>query len=175
MTNDGRGSSNLTTFNLVAAVILVLFGIFSLGYLIPGYVPASAVHDQGLGARFMPTVAASALTLLACILGLNVLLRKFRGLAPILEDNEDNDLQGFGRRESFNTVALILGTAVYVGLLSTAGFVIASALGLAYCLHLGGNRNWLLIGILSVGFPFLLAQLLWWALTIQLPVFSLFE
>ena len=175
MTDVSRAGRSLTTFNLVASALLILFGIFCLAYLIPNHVPASAVHDQGLSARFMPTVAASALTLLAFILCSNVVIRHIRGLDPILEDNEDNDIQGFGQQEIRNTVALIIGVSVYVGLLSTLGFVIASAIGLAVCLFLGGNRNWLLIGAISVGLPLMLAQALWWLLTIQVPTLTLLE
>ena len=121
----------------------------------------------------MPTVAAGTLTFLAFILGLGVLIRRARGLAPISEDNEDNDEQGFGPREAVNTGALLIGAGVYVGLLSTAGFVVSSALGLAACLHLGGIRRWWLVAALSIGLPLALAQLLWWGLTIQVPSFRL--
>ena len=174
MSKDSQ-SSDLTVFNIAASVVLALFGILTLLYLIPVHVPASAVDDQGLGARFMPTVAVSALTLLALILGLNVVVRKLKGLPPILEDNEDNDLQGFGGKESINTLALTVGSAIYIGLLTTVGFVIASALGLACCLYLGGYRHWLLIGAISIGLPLFLAQLLWWLLTNQVPGFTLFQ
>lgn len=175
MPEDDLNHNDLTTFNLVASAALVLFGLLALFYLIPEHVRASAADDQGLSARFMPTVAASAFTLLAAILGLNVLVRMLRGLPPFIEENEDNDVQGFGRRECLNTLALLSGTAVYVGLLSTVGFIVASTLGLATCLYLGANRNWLLIAGLSIGLPLLLVQLLWWLLTIQVPVFTLFE
>ena len=147
--------------------------MFSLAYLIPEHVPVPKGIDQGLSARFMPRVAAAALTLFAFVLGLDVLIRRARGLAPIAEDNEDNDEQGFGSRESVNALALLAGAGVYVGLLSTAGFVIASALGLAACLCLGGVRKWWLVAALSIGLPLALTQLLWWGLTIQMPAFRL--
>ena len=99
----------------------------------------------------MPTVAAGALTFFTFILGLNVLTRRARGLAPISEDNEDNDEQGFGPKEAVNTVALLIGAGAYVGLLSTVGFVVSSALGLAACLYLGGVRKWWLVAALSIG------------------------
>ncbi len=121
----------------------------------------------------MPNVSAGALTFLALVLGLKVLVRKARGLAPISEDNEDNDEQGFGQIEAVNTVALLIGAGVYVGLLSTAGFVVSSALGLAACLWLGRVRNWWLVAALSIGLPLALTQILWWGLTIQVPAFRL--
>ena len=96
-----------------------------------------------------------------------------RGLAPISEDNEDNDEQGFGPKEAVNTVALLIGAGAYVGLLSTVGFVVSSALGLAACLYLGGVRKWWLVAALSIGLPLALTQLLWWGLTIQVPAFRL--
>lgn len=121
----------------------------------------------------MPTVAACALTLLAFILGLTVLVRRLRGRAPIAEDNEDNDEQGFGPKETVNTVALLVGAGTYVGLLSTVGFIVSSALGLAACLWLGGVRKWWLVAVLSIGLPLALTQILWWGLTIQVPAFRL--
>ena len=175
MSDDDNDGPDLTTFNLAAATVLTLFGVFALAFLIPDHVPASAGNDQGLGARFMPTVAIGALTLLTAILGLNVFVRRVRGLGPIPEDNEDNDDQGFGSKEALNTLAMLFGAAVYVGLLTSVGFVVASALVLAACLCLGGVRNWLLIAVLSLGIPLALTQLLWWGLTIQLPSWTLFQ
>ncbi len=121
----------------------------------------------------MPNVSAGALTFLALVLGLKVLVRKARGLAPISEDNEDNDEQGFGQIEAVNTVALLFGAGIYVGLLSATGFVVSSALGLAACLWLGRVRNWWLVAALSIGLPLALTQILWWGLTIQVPAFRL--
>ena len=175
MSNDDKDRTDLTTFNLAASTVLTLFGVFALAYLIPDHVPASAGHDQGLSARFMPTVAVGTLTLLTAILGLNVFIRRVRGLGPIPEDNEDNDDQGFGSKEAVNTLAMLFGAAIYVGLLTSVGFVVSSALALAACLCLGRVRNWLLIAILSLGIPLALMQILWWGLTIQLPAWTLFE
>ena len=175
MGDDDKDGPDLTTFNLAASTVLTLFGVFALAFLIPDHVPASAGHDQGLGARFMPTVAVGALTLLTAILGLNVFIRRVRGLGPIPEDNEDNDDQGFGSKEALNTLAMLFGAALYVGLLANVGFVVSSALALAACLCLGGVRNWLLVAVLSAGVPLALTQLLWWGLTIRLPSWTLFE
>ena len=171
--DDENEKRDLSTFNLAASVVLTLLGVFSLAFLIPGHVPVPTGLDQGLSARFMPTVAAGALTLLAALLGLTVLIRRVRGRAPIAEDNEDNDEQGFGAKEAVNTVALLAGAGVYVGALSTAGFVVSSALGLAACLWLGGVRQWWLVAALGIGLPLALAQILWWGLTIQVPAFRL--
>jgi hypothetical protein len=174
--DDDDDKSDLTTFNIAASTVLTLLGIFSLVYLIPDHVPGPTGLDQGLSARFMPYVAVGALTMLAFILGLNVFIRRVRGLGPIPEDNEDSDQQGFGSKEAVNTVALLVGSAAYVGLLITTGFVVSSAVGLAACLYLGRIRNWWLIGALSIGIPLALTQLLWWGLTIQVPAFpSIFE
>ncbi len=172
--DDETDKTDLTTFNLVASGILTLLGVFSLAFLIPGHVPVPTGLDQGLSARFMPTVAASAMTVLALILGCTVLIRQLRGRAPISEDNEDNDEQGFGAKEIANTFALLAGAGVYVWLLSTVGFVVSSALGLVACLWFGGVRRWWLIVVLSVGLPLAVTQLLWWSLTIQVPAFRLF-
>ncbi len=175
MSDDDNGGPDLSTFNLVASTVLSLFGVFALAYLIPDHVTASGGDDQGLGARFMPTVAVGALTLLTAILGLNVFIRQVRGLGAIPEDNEDNEDQGFGAKEALNTLAMLFGAALYVGLLTTVGFVVSSALALAACLCIGGTRNWWLVAVLSIGIPLALTQLLWWGLTIQLPAGTLFE
>jgi len=167
--------SDLTTFNLAASTLLTLAGILSLAWLIPDQVPVPAGPDQGLSARFMPTVAVSALTVLAFLLGMNVLIRKLRGLAPLAEENEDNDDQGFGAAEAVNTMVLLAGSGVYVGLLATVGFVVSTAFGLAVCLYFGGVRNRLLIVALCLGIPLVLEQILWWGLTIQLPAFQILD
>lgn len=174
--DDDDDKTNLTTFNIAASTVLTLVGILSLVFLIPDHVPAPAGLDQGLSARFMPYVAVSALTMLALILGLNVFIRRVRGLGPIPEDNEDSDEQGFGPKEAVNTIALLIGSAAYVGLLTTTGFVVSSAVGLAACFYLGHIRTWWLVALVSVGIPLALTQLLWWGLTIQVPAFPfLFE
>lgn len=172
--DDNDDKTNLTAFNIVASTLLTLLGIFALVYLIPDHVPAPTGLDQGLSARFMPYVAVSTLTMLAFVLGLNVFIRKVRGLGPIPEDNEDSDEQGFGPKEAVNTVVLLVGSAAYVGLLTAAGFVVSSAVGLAACFYLGRIRNWWLIAAVSIGIPLALTQLLWWGLTIQVPAFPYF-
>ena len=166
---------DLTAFNVIASTILTLFGMYVLYYLIPGYIPVPEGIDQGLSARFMPTVAIGALTFFSFLLGLNIFIRKVRGLGPIPEDNEDNEEQGFGLRELTNTLLLLFGSALYVAMLSTVGFVLASSFGLMVSLYLGKVRNWILIAVVSIGIPLALSQLLWWGLTIQLPAFQLFK
>lgn len=166
---------DLTTFNLVASTGFTLLGVFSLAYLIPNYIPVEEGAGQGLSARFMPAVAISAMTLLSTILGLNVFIRSVKGLGPLPEDNEDSDEQGFGIKDSVSVSLLMGGAVIYVGLLATVGFVVSSALSLAACMYLGKVRNWLLIGLVSIGIPLFLTQALWWGLTIQLPAFAIFE
>lgn len=178
MSNDNDQDdeqADLTTFNLVASTVMTLLGVFSLAYLIPDHIPVEEGAGQGLSARFMPTVAISAMTLLSFILGLNVFIRRVKGLGPLPEDNEDSDVQGFGIKDSASVALLLGGAVIYVGLLATVGFVISSALSLAACMYLGNVRNWLLIGLISFGIPLFLKHVLWWGLTIQLPTFSIFE
>ena len=142
--SDGR-SGDLTKFNLVASVVLTAVGLLALFYLIPFQIPAAKGLDQGLSARFMPTLAAGTLAALAVLLGMNVFVRMLRGQPPLAEDNEENDAQGFGWRESVNAIILIVGSAGYVALFSSLGFVAASAIGLLVCLLIGGVRNWVVL------------------------------
>ena len=167
-------SRDLTIFNLIAASVLIGAGSVALIYLIPAHVPVPGTGDQGLSARFMPTLAAAVTTMLAVILGANVLIRMLRGQPPMAEDNEDNDVQGFGIAETLNALALLAGSAVYLVLLQQLGFVVASGLGLFACMYLGGLRNWWVLVGIPVIIPFALAQMLWHALFIILPPFPHF-
>lgn len=172
---DNDQQTDLTTFNLVASTILTIFGVFTLAYLIPTHIPEPTGIEQGLSAQFMPTVAVGTMTLLSSILGLNVFIRRVRGLEPIPEDNEDNDDHGFGLTDAINTGFLLFGSAIYIGLLSTSGFMISTVIILVFCFYLGRIRNWLLIGALSLGVPFVLTKILWWGLTVQLPASPFFQ
>ena len=166
---------DLSRFNLIASATLVGVGLLTLLYLIPAHIPAARALDQGLSARFMPTLAASVLTMLAFLLGVSVILRRARGQPPLDEDNEDNEIQCFGLRETVNALILLAGAGVYVVLFQAIGFVAASALALFACLLLGGVRNWLLLGLVSLGLPLAISELLWRALLIIMPPFPFFS
>ncbi|WP_306113861.1 MULTISPECIES: tripartite tricarboxylate transporter TctB family protein [unclassified Roseovarius] len=163
------GSSDLSTFNIAASVCLATLSLFALAYLIPVHVAVRDGSGQGLSAQFMPRLSAIAVLVLSLSLLAGVVLRRVRGLEAIAEDNEDNEIQGFGQREISNTVLLALGCAGHVVLLQYVGFVIATSLTLAACMWFGGFRKpvWLLI--LCVGFPIALKQILWSALYITVP------
>lgn len=167
-------SRDLTVFNLIAGAVLIAVGAVTLLYLIPAHVPIPKSGDQGLSARFMPTLAAVVTTGLATILSANVLIRLLRGKPPMAEDNEDNDIQGFGIAETLNALALLAGSAVYLVLMLELGFVVASAVGLFACMYMGGVRNWLILASVSTMAPVILTQLLWHALFIILPPFPYF-
>jgi hypothetical protein len=166
---DVVGSSDLTTFNIIAASCLIAIGCLCLFYLIPFHVAIREGVEQGLSARFMPRVAILSVLVLSIALIAGIVIRRTRGLGAIAEDNEDNEIQGFGKRELTNAVLLAAGSAVYVVLLHVFGFLIATPLTLAACMWFGKFRNpfWLLG--LSIGFPIFLQQVLWKALFITLP------
>lgn len=164
-------SRDLTVFNLIAAAVLIAAGAVALLYLIPAHIPKPSGLDQGLSARFMPTLAAATMTALAVIVGANVLIRRLGGLPPMAEDNEDNDIQGFGIAETLNAMALLAGSAVYLAMLQYLGFVVASAIALFVCMYLGGVRNRLILISVPIAVPVAVSQLLWHALYIILPPF----
>ena len=166
---DMLGSSDLSMFNIAASACLAALSLFALYYLIPVHVAVRGGLDQGLSAQFMPRLSAIAVLVLSLSLFAGVVFRRIRGLEGIAEDNEDNEVQGFGGREISNTLLLALGCAGHVALLHVAGFLIATSLTLAACMWFGGFRKPLWLLILCVGFPFALKQLLWSALYISVP------
>ena len=162
-------SAGLTGLNLAAAVLFIMAAIFALFYLIPVHVPLRSGTDQGLTAQFMPRVAAWATLILAGLLFLEVVVRRQRGLAPLEEDNEDNEQQGFGSREASNVLILVAGSATYVALLYVVGFLISSAVMLFACFWAGKMRNLIWLSLLCIAFPYALQRALWHALYVIMP------
>ena len=161
--------ADLTTFNLVAAALLVVASLVAHLYLIPVHVPLREGVDQGLSARFMPRLAAWATLILAGLLLLELVLRHLRGAGPLAEDNEDNELQQFGPREASNALLLAAASGLYIALLFYFGFHIATALALFACFWAGRFRNPIWLAILAIGFPFALQQALWHGLYVIVP------
>ena len=117
----------------------------------------------------MPRVAAWATMALGILLLIELGLRHLRGRGPLLEDNEDNERQGFGMREGSNALLLAAGSAIYVALLFVFGFLIATAVTLFACFWAGGLRNPIWLAILAIGFPYALESALWQGLHVFMP------
>ena len=167
--SGGAVTADLTTFNLVAAAFLAAASLVALLYLIPVHVPVREGLDQGLSARFMPRLAAWAALILSVLLLLELSLRRMRGAGPMAEDNEDNEMQGFGIREGSNVLLLSAGSVVYVALLYVFGFLVATAVVLLACFWAGGLRNPIWLAVLGIGFPYALERALWHGLYVIMP------
>ncbi len=162
-------SAGLTRFNLAAAAFFIMTAIFALYYLIPVHVPLRSGIDQGITAQFMPRLAAWATLILAGLLFLEVVVRRRRGLAPLEEDNENNEQQGFGPRERSNVLILVAGSATYLALLYVFGFLISTAVMLFACFWAGKMRNPIWIALLCIAFPYALQSALWHGLYVIMP------
>ena len=172
--SDTAAKVNLTAFNVIAAAFLATASVVAHVYLIPVHVPLREGIDQGLTARFMPRLAAWATLILAVLLLLELGLRHLRGAGPLAEDNEDNDVQQFGKREIGNVAILSAGSAVYVALLYAFGFHIATAVTLLTCFWAGGLRSPVWLAVLAISFPYALQQALWYGLYVIVPQGSFF-
>ena len=177
MTRPAHGSkqrpagvpAGLTQFNLIAASVLMAASVFALVYLIPVHVPLRAGLDQGLSARFMPSLAAWFGLALSGLLLLEIGHRYLRGRGPMSEDNEDNERQGFARREIGETFMLSAGAAAYMVLLYLFGFLPATSVALLVCMWAGRFRNFAWLAVLCLALPYLLQKALWHGLYVILP------
>ena len=160
---------DLTNFNLVAAATLLIASLIAIFYLIPEHVPLRNGLDQGLSARFMPQLAAYSTLALSLFLCFEIGFRKYHNHAPLLEDNEDNEQQGFGRRECANALLLSAGLVAYMLLLYLFGFLLATSAILLACIWAEGIRNPVWLFLLGVAFPYLLQQALWHGMHVYMP------
>ena len=154
--------------NIITGCVLTLAGLMVIFWVIPSYIVPQQVNRYVNSPKFFPYISIIALTILAVLLVIQNLFRMKRVKKVRQEESEDNEILGFGWHETVNLVILAIGSAAYLLLMKSTGFVVSSIVMLAVSMYFARvNKLWLVIT--SVGIPIIIQQLLWHTMTVSLP------
>ena len=154
--------------NIITGCVLTIFGLVLIFLVIPFNIEPQSVDHYVNSPKFFSYVIAAVLTVLAILLIIQNVFR-IRHLKNIKhEESEENETLGFGWYETVNLGLFVAGSAAYLFLMKTTGFVISSITLLAISMYFARvNKLWLVIT--AVGIPIFIQQLLWHTMTIRLP------
>ena len=154
--------------NIITGCVLTIMGLIAIFWVIPSYIVPQEVDRYVNSPKFFPYICIIALTVLAVLLVIQNLFRIKRVKKLRQEESEDNEVLGFGWHETVNLVILAIGSAAYLFLMKSTGFVISSIVMLAVSMYFARvNKLWLMIT--SVCIPIIIQQLLWHTMTVSLP------
>ena len=150
-----RGAEGRLDF--LIGTIAVMGALLAIFWLIPAQVEVTTKSGQ-LSARFFPSLSAGVVGLF----GLGLMIRHRRHAFVRVPHA--------GPRLLMETLLWALWATVTLVLLSTVGFIVASALSCFAAMLLAGQRRRLLwCAIASILLPVAIQQLAWHAFYIQLP------
>jgi putative tricarboxylic transport membrane protein len=153
------------SFNRLAAIFFVVLSIV-LFAIIPHQIdkPLILLGDAGstLSAELFPRIVASAFLLL----GIWYFFRA-RSLA------ERNGFRDLDRQALSNVLITFAAMSVYVVLMVNLGFVVASAILIAFLSTFFGNRNYYLTALVSIVIPIIIFFLFTRLLLTSLPPFPI--
>lgn len=154
--------------NIITGCVLTIFGLVVIFLVIPFNIEPQSVDNYVNSPKFFSYVIAAVLTVLAILLIIQNIFR-MRHLKNVKqEESEENESLGFGWYETVNIGLFTAGSAAYLFLMETTGFVISSIALLAISMYFARvNKLWLVIS--AVGIPIFIQQLLWHTMTIRLP------
>ena len=159
---------NMPRLNIITGCVLTLIGVLVIFWVIPFHIEPQEVDRYVNSPKFFSYVCVIVLTLLGVLLIVQNILKIRRLKDAKQEESEENESIGFGWNETVNLVIFAIGSAAYLLLMKSTGFVISSMLLLAVSMYFAKvNKLWLVIT--SVGMPIIIQQLLWHAMTIRLP------
>jgi len=159
---------NMPRLNIITGCVLTLIGVVVIFWVIPFHIEPQEVDRYVNSPKFFSYVCVIVLTLLGVLLIVQNILKIRRLKDAKQEESEENESLGFGWNETVNLVIFAIGSAAYLLLMKSTGFVISSMLLLAVSMYFAKvNKLWLVIT--SVGMPIIIQQLLWHAMTIRLP------
>ncbi len=169
---SGNGtSSSIVKANFAAGLFVMFLGILALFWLIPYHVSGSTNITKNLNQGFMPRVAAWCMI----VLGIAVAAEAFRILLgqvqEATQESEENETLSFGRNELINTVIMSVISIIYMTGIVYLGFIFTSVLFLIFVIYMAGYRNIPVLLAISLIVPIGVEQLLWSALSIQMPQF----
>lgn len=137
-----RGRAN---FNTVAAIVFVAFAVV-LFLIIPHQIDkpliALAEDENGLNASLFPNLVAAG----CLLLGIRFFFKSF-------SIDQRNELRDLDREAIVNVVVTIVAMAVYGVLMMVVGFVVASALLIAFLATFYGNPNHYVTAAISIAVP----------------------
>lgn len=137
-----RGKAN---FNTVAAVMFVGLSIVMF-LIIPGQIEKPIIvlaeEADNLKAEFFPQLVAGAFL----VLGIWFFFKSF-------SIDEQNGLLALDREALVNIATTLAAMAAYVPAMMVLGFVVSSALLIAFLATVYGNRNYLLTAVVAIIVP----------------------
>jgi len=168
MTVRNDSETHMARVNVITGCILITFCLLAVLWLIPAYIVVQDGVGTAFSPRLFPYIAIVSLLLLSSILVISNVLKLRNPETLTQEESEENEVLGFGRKEIVNCIVMAIGIALYMLLLKYTGFVIASALMLSVSMYISHNRG-ILLPIISIGFPWAMKLLFWYALEVRLP------
>jgi hypothetical protein len=168
MDRTGPDATQMPRLNIITGCVLILAGLVVIFWVIPYHIEPQKVDRYVNSPKFFSYVCAIVLTVLAVLLVFQNIYRIIRRRELSQEESEENETLGFGWHETINLGNFIIGSAAYLFLMNTAGFVVSSILLLAVSMYFARVKLlWLVIT--SVGIPIFIQQLLWHAMMVRLP------
>jgi len=153
--------------NVITGCVLLFVGLATVFWLIPFHIASADVIHYVNSPRFFPYISASVLIFLSLVLIGSNLYKICRNTDYENEESEENEILGFGISESVNVLAFFIGSVTYIFLFQLTGFIVSSAALLAISMFFAKIRIYL-IPIIAIGLPFLIKQLLWHTLQVNL-------
>ena len=156
--------------NVWAACLLMLLASIGLFWLIPNN-SKPVQNSMDIAPSFMPSLALGIIAVMALVLAFQSFGRAQKQAAK--EEQEDevslDEATGIGRQEFKNIITWIGFSVLSLCGLHFLGFYIAAPLMLASAMVYAKCRNPVLIGVISIAFPLLLGQVVWYAFSISMP------
>jgi hypothetical protein len=162
--ND-RGAARRFNFNTIFGFLFFVLSIV-LFLIIPGQIERPlivfAASEHELNPNLFPQLVAAGF----CVLGLWLFFRSF----SIRENNEVKELD---RGAVVNVAVTLVVMAVYGPMMMEIGFVVSSALVIAFMSTFFGNRNFYLTVLISVAVPVAIFFIFTKLLATYLPPFPI--
>ncbi|MGB7271541.1 MAG: tripartite tricarboxylate transporter TctB family protein [Albidovulum sp.] len=153
-----------------AAIVFFLLGVASVLFLIPkGVTVPSTVKIAALSPDFWPKVISFA-TIAASVF---LLVEALTMEQPVLDEKEDEEASQYQLDtlpSLLRVLVLIVALFVFYFSLATLGVVAASILLLGAMMLYFGERNYLLIAVLSFGVPILLYLFFRYVASVPIPL-----
>ena len=154
------------TLSFVVALAFVVLGIGGLALVtsrLPFNSPVTAVGGPGT----FPAIYLVIIVAFSAILAVTELVKSFS--ASQSKSSESKQPAKIEKKDMARILLMIAAVTVYISILNTAGFLIATPLLTLALLWLFGYRNKIISPVLAAGFAFLLYSVFQTFLKIPLP------
>jgi hypothetical protein len=142
--NDGKPARGFN-FNTVFGILFVVLSVV-LFLIIPGQIEKPLIVFSANKHDLQPTLFPKLVAVAFGILGIWLFFRSF-------SVREDNQLKDLDREAIINVSVILVAMAVYGPMMMMIGFVISSAVLIAFMSTFFGNRSFVLTVVVSVAVP----------------------